>query len=121
MLFRSGHHYASELVNYGRGNGLKPSEIPYMEAQRIYIRVAEEMKLNSSELPLSEARFREALSAENMVNSSKGLGGPQVAEVRRMQTAAETQLTGDKAWLHTTRSALSSASNALATAFSALR
>jgi len=34
--FRTGHHFASKLTDYGRGKGLKIHEIPYSEAQRIY-------------------------------------------------------------------------------------
>ena len=33
--FRTGHHFASKLTDYGRGKGLKIHEIPYSEAQRI--------------------------------------------------------------------------------------
>ena len=34
--FRIGHHFASQLTDYGRGKGLKLHEIPYAEAARIY-------------------------------------------------------------------------------------
>ncbi|MFT5393749.1 MAG: argininosuccinate lyase, partial [Gammaproteobacteria bacterium] len=81
--FRAGHHFASELVTFGRTNRLRPDEIPYSQAKRIYCEAAAESSL-SPELPLSEKQFRAALSADAMILASKGLGGPQPGEVERM-------------------------------------
>jgi len=80
--FRTGHHFASKLTDYGRGKGLKLQEIPFAEVQRIYEEQAK------TKLPLSAKEFREVLSAETMVFGRKGLGGPQVAEVSRMLKVA---------------------------------
>src|SRR5580704_17757986 len=71
--FRIGHHFASELVNYGRGHHLRASEIPYLEAQRIYAEIATAAQM-ATRLSLSEEQFRRALTAENMVAASQGLG-----------------------------------------------
>jgi argininosuccinate lyase len=71
--FRIGHHFASELVNYGRGHHLRASEIPYAEAQRIYAEIATAAQM-ATRLSLSEEQFRRALTAENMVAASQGLG-----------------------------------------------
>jgi argininosuccinate lyase len=78
--FRTGHHFASKLTDYGRGKGLKIHEIPYSEAQRIYEEQAKD------KLPLTEAEFREVISAEYMVFGRKGLGGPQVECVKTSRT-----------------------------------
>ncbi len=119
--FRTGHHFASELVNYGRGNGLAPAQIPYGEAVRIYAAAAHSMPGTEDRLPLSEARFREALSADNMVRSSRGLGGPQPPEVKRMLGEQVSQLDADRSWLQERRSRLAAASVALGAAFEGLR
>ncbi len=110
--FRIGHHFASELVNYGRGNRLRASQIPYSEAQRIYAEIATAAKMDAK-LPLSEEAFRRSLSAENMVTASKGLGGPQPAEVARMLAGAKDRLAADRAWLEATRKKLADASERL--------
>ena len=70
--FRTGPH-----LDYGRGKGLKLQEIPFAEVQRIYVENANES------LPLSESEYAAIISAEYMVFGRKGLGGPQVAEVKQ--------------------------------------
>jgi argininosuccinate lyase len=117
--FRIGHHFASELVNYGRGHRLRASEIPFAEAQRIYADIAAAAKVEPK-LPLSEQQFRRSLTAENMVTASKGLGGPQPAEVARMLAGANDRLAADKVWLDTTRAKLASAAQRLDQAFMSL-
>ena len=118
--FRIGHHFASELVNYGRGHRLRASQIPYAEAQRIYAEIAGPAKMDAK-LPLSKQRFRRSLSAENMVEASKGLGGPQPAEVARMLKGASERVAADRAWLDATRAKLTDASQKLHQAFAGLQ
>ena len=97
--FRVGHHFASELVNFGRSHALRPADIPYAEAQRIYTEAAKLYGIADAKLPLTEAQFRTSLTAENMVQASQGLGGPQPAEVARMLAVQKTGIAADRAWL----------------------
>ena len=112
--FRIGHHFASELTNYGRAHGLTPKEIPYQEGVRIYREVTGE------KLPLTEAQFRSAFDAKLMVTSRRGLGGPQPAEVKRMLAESHTRLASDGAWLQARRQHLQDAQATLDKAFSQL-
>ena len=118
--FRVGHHFASELVNHGRSHALKPLDIPYAEARRIYADVAGEAGLGR-ELPLDETAFRDTLSARHMIEASRGLGGPQPDEVARMLREAQMQLEKDRGWLNARRQAVVEAERALDAAFARLR
>ncbi len=113
--FRIGHHFASELADYGRANRKMPREIPYAEAQRIYKEATE-----GQTLPLTEAQFKEALSAENMVFNRHGLGGPQLSEIDRMLAEHRARLSSDTAWTKRQRDSIASATAALDKAFAQL-
>ncbi len=112
--FRIGHHFASKLTDYGRGNRLKLHDIPYTEAARIY------RDQTQQALPLTEAVFREVISAEYMVFGRKGIGGPQLNEVNRMLAEERANVTADFAWLQNSTDTLARTDAALEQAFMAL-
>jgi argininosuccinate lyase len=105
--FRIGHHFASDLTNYGRAHGLALRQIPYTEAARIYKAETEQ------DFPLSEAQFKEAISAEYMVYSRKGIGGPQLEEVNRSLANEHARVKADLVWLQKQKAHLSDAEASL--------
>jgi len=118
--FRVGHTFASDIVTYARANGLRPRDFPYAKAVELYAEAIGKYKLANATLPLREADFRRLLSAEQMVKSRVGTGGPQPAEVERMLAGAQAALRADKAWMQKTRQSLKDADAKLDRAFGAL-
>jgi len=115
--FRVGHHFASDLVTYGRLNKMKPADIPFPEVQRIYGEALKAFNFDHATFPLTQVQFRTSLTAQNMIESSKGLGGPQHAEVTRMLDEEKTRLTQDQQWVDQQRQKLATASADLDKAF----
>ncbi|APV50196.1 argininosuccinate lyase [Betaproteobacteria bacterium GR16-43] len=114
--FRVGHHFASELVTFGRKASIGPGEIAFPDVKAVWAEAAKKYSAPAV-FPLTEKRFREALSAEGMVNASKGLGGPQPAEVARMLESEKKKLAADVKWLETQRAQLEQAQAKLDKAF----
>jgi argininosuccinate lyase len=112
--FRIGHHFASNLTDYGRGRGLKLHDIPYAEAARLY------REQTTQAFPLSEADFTEVISAEYMVFGRKGVGGPQIVEVNRMLSDERDAVAAEREWLKARTDHLARAESALEQAFAAL-
>jgi argininosuccinate lyase len=112
--FRTGHHFASKLTDYGRGKGLKIHDIPHAEAARIYEADTKQA------FPLSEADFRQVISAEYMVFGRRGTGGPQPAEVNRMLAGEGARIAADRAWVEDCAAHLAQAEMELEKAFTAL-
>ena len=112
--FRVGHHYASEITEYGRAHGKRPKELTAEELLHIY------EETYGEPLPVGVDRIREALDPERMVASRRGLGGPQPAETGRMLREGRERLDAGRRWLDGARGALREAEAALEAAFASL-
>ena len=112
--FRVGHHYASEITEYGRANGKRPKDLTPDELRHLY------EEAYGEELPVDVALIQAALDPEEMVASRRGLGGPQPEEVSRMLLTHREKVDASRRWLTATRTKLSNAQDALTSAFARL-
>jgi argininosuccinate lyase len=89
MQRRIGNHFITKRTDYGRSKRLKLQEISLAELRRIYQEQARD------KLPLTEAEFREAISAEYMVFGRKGLGGGAVKRSKKVLLVARKNINQD--------------------------
>ena len=112
--FRVGHHYASEITEYGRARAKRPKDLTADELRHLYDEAYGEP------LPVDVALIQAALDPEQMVAGRRGLGGPQAAEVTRMLQAGRERTEAGRRWLRDTRARLAAAQSALRSAFTQL-
>jgi argininosuccinate lyase len=115
--FRVGHHFATLVVNDAKAKNLLPNQYPYDAAAKLYADSAQKYQLPPGRFPLDEAAFRATLSAEMMVRTRVGIGGPQPAEVQRMIKLGREALARDQTWLDERNNKLLEAEARLNTAF----
>jgi argininosuccinate lyase len=118
--FRDAHHVATGVVLFGRGKGLRASEITFEDFERVFAEVAKEYDMPQKSSGLTEEDLKRALSPQNMVAASKGLGGPQPSEVQAMLAENWASIDEDRNWLKQTRAELAAAAKALDEAFAGL-
>lgn len=99
--FRIGHHFASEMVTYGRANTIRPVDFPYSEPKRIYREIMSNVTIPEApqQLPMDEAEFKATLDPAAIINHRATKGGPQSAELSAMFKADCQQLTQNQQWV----------------------
>lgn len=121
LPFRTAHHVAAAVVQFGRLNGLRASEIPYSEFRNILDETVSGPVPGAGGAGLTEAEFRAALDPRNMVESSLGLGGPRAAEVAGMIADRRQGVAADRDWIAAQAETLDAARARLAERFEALK
>ncbi len=96
--FRTGHHFASEIVTYARKNNITPSDFSYEDARNIYRQIAAGDADIPAELPLSRQEFRAALDPAAIVAARAVKGGPQPAEMTEMLQQCNRVLEKNEVW-----------------------
>lgn len=97
--FRTGHHFASEIVSYARANNVTPATMTYPKAQEIYASLAANDPQIPASLPMSEEDFKSALDPAVIIRNRAVKGGPQPAEMTVMLGAAKEALDANYKWV----------------------
>lgn len=96
--FRTGHHFASEVVSYARAHNIPPSDFSYQLAGQVYAQLAAADSSLPPTLPLSEAEWRSALDPVAIVRHRAVKGGPQPKELQLMLRQERQAAAADQAW-----------------------
>lgn len=96
--FRTGHHFASEVVTYARTHNIPPSEFNYTTAQKVYAQLAAQDMTLPRSFPMTEADWLAALDPVDIVHNRAVKGGPQPAELTTMLAQERNKLDKNIAW-----------------------
>lgn len=96
--FRSGHHFASEIVTYARAHCLTPVTFTYEQAQEVYRKVAAADPSLPAQLPLTPDELQEAKDPASIIRNRAVKGGPQPQEMQIMFSDARKTLQADISW-----------------------
>lgn len=99
--FRTGHHFASEIVGYARANNITPSAFKYEKAQEIYAKLAANDKEIPPVLPLTPEEFKACLNPESIVANRAVKGGPQASELKIMFEQITNKNLVRSSWVNT--------------------
>ena len=111
VSFREAHGFAAKLVELGRATERDLHSIDEEEISEIY------QSQFGTELPISMLEIKDALDSVKMVEARKGLGGPQVAETKRMLQNGRSNLHDHQNWYQKRLTAIISTDIALQDAF----
>lgn len=118
--FRTGHHFASEIVTYARSNNITPNAFTYAEAASIYAKLAATDKALPPSFPMTESDWRNALDPRAIVAHRAVKGGPQPAELAIMLEQQHKTLAADTAWQQKASAKVKKAEQKLNADFTAL-
>jgi len=118
--FGDAHHIAAAIVKFGRGNGIRASEITFTDFEKVFSETAKHYDIKQTQSGLTEDMFRKVMSPQTMVEASQGYGGPQPASVTAMFEEGAHDISTDRAWLKEQRAELKAADARLDEAFSQL-
>ena len=96
--FRSGHHFASEIVTYARARNITPVDFTYAHAQEVYRNVAAADASLPRELPLTAEELQEAKDPAGIIRNRAVKGGPQHGEMQIMFAEAQKVLNANTVW-----------------------
>ena len=107
--FRTGHHFASEIVSYARAHNITPKEFTYDQARQVYARVVANDPVLPQAFPMTAEEWDSAKDPRAIVRNRAVKGGPQPAELDKMLRMAKETVADHEAWTRQTRKKLEDA------------
>jgi len=111
--FRTGHHFASEIVTYARANNITPKDFAYDKAQMVYEKLAKDDPVLPKAFPMTEDEWNHAKDPVAIIHNRKVKGGPQPAELEKMISMAKNDLADNENWVSRQEEKLAAAENKL--------